>query len=255
MGDDDGFLRIYNFTPPSFASSVTLLQLGANTNDINKIQWSYDGKYIAAAQDANGFHVVRFANNTLTRVVTVDSTNAQGVAWSPDNKYLAVAAVSTNTVSVYSFDYATETLTLKKTVNFGNAIRDLEWSPDGGAIAVCGTGTSTEQQIALYTALSFPRNNIIMNNKIYCNYSGSNSFGVGISGSSITNTIIGNSCFDNPFNYQFVCNAFNQLFGQGPSAMQNLQVGANVPILTPMDIPASIKRTELLLFSLVDNLL
>ena len=48
IGDDDGFLRIYNFTPPSIASSVTLLQLGSSGNDINKIQWSYDGKYIAA---------------------------------------------------------------------------------------------------------------------------------------------------------------------------------------------------------------
>jgi WD40 repeat protein len=255
IGDDNGLLRIYRFAPPNTALQLAVLQLGNAGNDINQVEWSYDGKYIAASQDTSGFHIVRYQNNTLTRVAGVTSTLAQAAHWSADNKYIAMGAISTNTLGLYSFDYASETLTQLRTVNFGNVIRELAWSPDGAAIAVCGTGTSTAQQIALYTALNFPSNNIIMNNKIYCNNGGSLPWGVGICGSSIVNTIVGNSCFNNAFNYQFVCNGFNNLFGQGPTLLQNEEVVAKVPLTTPFDIPSQIRRTELLLFSLVDNLL
>ena len=78
--------------------------------------------------------------------------------------------------------------------------------------------------------------------------------------------MIGNTAFNNPIpraankpiivsNYHFVTNVFNPLFGEGPSSLQNIATSALTPLPTVPDVPAKIKRTELLLESLIDNLL
>ena len=68
--------------------------------------------------------------------------------------------------------------------------------------------------------------------------------GVGISGSSIGNMIIGNTAYDNPpvssnffvpSNYYFVTNVFNQLFGQAPTLLQNISLNGNTPTLEPIN--------------------
>ncbi len=84
---------------------------------------------------------------------------------------------------------------------------------------------------------------------------GSLSQGFGISGSSIKNMIIGNTAYGSSCNYAFVTNQFNQLFNQEPSAVQSFGLENKEIIIQPNDIPARIKRTELLLESLIDNLL
>ncbi len=78
---------------------------------------------------------------------------------------------------------------------------------------------------------------------------------MGISGSSIANLIINNTSYNNPFNYSFVTNIFNQFFNENPSRLQNIAHISNTAIITPVDIPTRIKRTNLLLESLIDNLL
>jgi hypothetical protein len=89
---------------------------------------------------------------------------------------------------------------------------------------------------------------------------------VGISAPSISNMVIGNTAFNNPIprganapivesNYQFVTNVFDQLFGEGPSVTQNIATSALTPIAIPADLPSRIRRTEVLLESLIDNLL
>lgn len=94
-----------------------------------------------------------------------------------------------------------------------------------------------------------------MNNRLYGNSGGSVPNGVGICGSSIQNLIIGNTIFNNPDNYQFVCNAFSQFYGEGPTLVQNSVLNPSVPILTPIDIPQTVDRIRFLVQSLVDDLI
>ena len=77
--------------------------------------------------------------------------------------------------------------------------------------------------------------------------------GVGISGSSIANMIIGNTAYNNPpvsenffvpSNYYFVTNVFNQAFGQGPTALQNISLNGNDPIITPVDVGLVVQQNQ-----------
>ena len=102
----------------------------------------------------------------------------------------------------------------------------------------------------LLRVLSFPSRNIIKNNTCYGNSGGSLPNGVGIAGSSGDNLIIGNVCYNNPINpfmvytnYAFVTNTFDQLFGDAPTLLQNIQGSSTDPILTPFDIDASLQRS------------
>jgi len=63
--------------------------------------------------------------------------------------------------------------------------------------------------------------------------------------------IVENEAYNNPFNYQFVTNVFNPLFGQMPSRMQNIELDHCQPICIPDDAAriakenrAEIKRIE-----------
>lgn len=201
--------------------------------------------------------------STLTQVDAIDNGVSVGrvVEWSADGKYLIFAGDlgggAGEDMYLYSFNRSTETLTEIQAISpggqTGNEVFAVSWSPDGGYVAV---GTSVVSfGLNIYQAYIFPSNNVINNNAIYCNSGNQYPGGVGISGSSIANLMIGNTAFDNSFNYQFVCNVFDQLFGDGPSLTQNITVQPDVPIITPDDIPTRIKRTNLLLESLIDNLL
>ena len=68
---------------------------------------------------------------------------------------------------------------------------------------------------------------------------------MGISGTSICNMITRNTAYNNPptssnffvpSNYYFVTNVFNQAFGQGPTALQNISLNACDPISAPEDV-------------------
>ena len=57
--------------------------------------------------------------------------------------------------------------------------------------------------------------------------------------------IIGNTAYNNPpnsttysvsSNYSFVTNVFNPLFGQAPTALQNISLAENEPILAPINV-------------------
>ena len=78
--------------------------------------------------------------------------------------------------------------------------------------------------------------------------------------------VIGNTAFNNPIprganapivelNYAFVTNVFNQLFGDAPTALQNISLSGIDPIWDRYDIPTGLNRLEALAESLIDNLL
>lgn len=273
-GTSNNDLFVYRFDRSNgfFLTQVASVNPVATTDVVTSVAWSFDGNYLAITRQQGGgsnstLFIYRF-NKTAETLTPVDQSDpvgnggtSQTVKWSPDGSYLAVGSVGgTNSLFIYSFNRSLESLTKLQSVNpdggSSDTVFSVDWSPDGGYLAVGGTiNGSTNNDFFVYRALQFPENNVISGNMVYCNTGNKYQGGVGISGSSIVNLIIDNSAFSNPFNYQFVCNVFNQLFGEGPSALQNIAVQANNPIATPDDIPTRIKRTNLLLESLIDNLL
>ncbi len=241
--------------------------------------WSFDGQYIAVGGGSltgNELQVFRFdrSTETLTSVAgALESGNINSGDWSPDGKYIAVAGSFTGVgtgddFQIIQFDRGAQTLTpVEGAFGVDPGLRDdvIAWSPDGKYIVFGHNGTS-EQRFVITSALQFPQSNVIKGNTVYCNSGGQFPSGVGIAAPSITNMVIGNTAFNNPIpraayepvvetNYQFVTNVFNQLFGEGPSLTQNIATSALNPLPIVPDVPAKIKRIELLLESLIDNLL
>ncbi len=261
-------IRIYQFD----RANNTLIQVAIPNvipgDIVYSVNWSPDGKYLAAGIEVFGdterIRIYQFdrANNTLIQVAIPDIAPKDGVLsvnWSPDGKYLAGGIFSITDslrIRIYQFDRATNSLTQVATPDIipGASVNSINWSPDG-AFIVSGIASVDSDRIKLYQALSFPEKNVIKNNTVYCNSGNQCPGGVGISGSSISNMIIGNTSFDNPFNYQFVTNVFNPIFGDEPTFLQNIAIDSNDPIPNRFDIPASLQRLELLAESLIDNLL
>lgn len=259
---------------------------GSDADTVREVDWSPDGKYLAVVGSITGVtnndvFVYRFDRSTqmLTEVASADPdgggaiNSLQAAKWSPDGKYLAVAGQilgsTGNDVFIYKFNRDTESLEEIDSLNpdeggVGDTVLDVDWSPDGEYFAIGGGPISgvTNHDLFVYRALQFPEKNVIKNNTVYCNSGNECPAGVGISGSSIANLIIGNTAYSNPLNppivgsnYQFVTNIFAQSSGQIPSILQNVGIDCDEPICTPDDMAARLRRVELLVESLIDNLL
>ncbi len=256
---------------------------GALSGTVRSVDWSPDGKYIAVggASITGGtedeVQIFRFdrATGTLTSVtgaLSGPTDSVFSVDWSPDGQYIAVGGASItgeteDEVQIFKFDRAAGTLTSVAGALSGD-LRDVNWSPDGQYVAIGGqtiTG-GTDDEFQIFDGLQFPEKNVIKNNTVYCNSGNQFPGGVGISGSSIANMIIGNTSYSNPIprgenapivssNYEFVTNVFNPLFGLAPSDIQNISLDGCAPICQPADISAKLGRIELLAESLIDNLL
>ncbi len=258
-------VRIYQFD----RANNTLIQVATPDiipgTSVESVNWSFDGKYLAIGVrnvDAERVRIYQFtrSTNSLTQVATPDiipGDNVFSVNWSLNGKYLAIGSdgADAERVRVYQFDRANNTLTQVATPDIipGGTLLSVKWSPDGTFIAV---GISVDpQRIKLYQALSFPEKNVIKDNTVYCNSGNQCPGGVGISGSSIVNLIIGNTAYSNPIptgtpnepivssNFQFVTNIFNQLFGTAPSDIQNIALDGCEPICSLADLALIGKQT------------
>lgn len=251
LGNDDSQVLLYRLNrSDSTTTLLDTLSLGGTT-DFDKVSWSPDGKYLSACRDSStgdDFHIIQVANDTLTLITGDDIGTVQASSWAPDSAHITVGY--NTALNTYYFNRQAGSLTLLDTQNIGSTIREVEWSPDGEAIATCGTNFTT-----VYSAFSFPKANQLINNIIYGATSNENQPGYGIFGSSISNLIIKNTSYNNPVNYACVTNIFNPLFGIGPSITQNISTIINNPIPQLVNLPLKIKRTELMLESLIDNLL
>ena len=105
---------------------------------------------------------------------------------------------------------------------FGFAV---DWAPDGAYLAT-GGAQEAGNEIQVFKAFLFPSRNSITHNTVQsASRSSSLAAGVGISGSSIENLIIGNRSYNNAgFNYQFVANVFDERFTTIPTIAQNLSI-------------------------------
>ncbi len=240
---------------------------GSASESAKAVRWSPDGNYIAVGANvvpvtvsstivSHNLAVYAFQSSALTLIgasycgtgSTTDAVNH--VSWSGNEQYLAVGGMFNQDFRVFSFNPQSNNALAQVTSNNpgnNNAVNAVNWSPDGSTIAVGGQlipGSSTD--LLLYSALSFPQNNLIQNNTMFCNTNGSSTFpaGVGISGSGVLNLIINNMSYSNPFSFIFVVNTFSQLFESIPSPLENPAIAANTALLNPDNIGLNILAIE-----------
>ena len=249
-------LVVYSFDGSTLSSSPVATQTGSV---YTHSAW-WDDNLIAVIRSAN-LDIFSFDGSSLSLLQTTALVaTGEDVVFSPDGRYVAVTQYSAGTSDgnrfrIYEYDRSANTLTLVLQ-NPGRGgetfVRGVGWSPDGQYAGYTNPGGSGSY-LEIYNVMDFVSNNVVTNNTVYCNSNAP--YGTGISGSSIQNMIIENTSYNNPFNYVFVTNEFNQLFGQGPTGLQNIGVGGCEVITTPCSAAALTKRLNFLLESLVDNLI
>ena len=240
------------------AGTISVIASNPTPTSAFSVNWSPDGNYLAVADGGGGIFVYQFDRGAGTiSVIASDLAiiDVQSVNWSPDGNYLAVADGSGG-IFVYQFDRGAGTISVIASDPTLTSAFSINWSPDGSYLAITSNNTY------IYQVLLFPHKNVITGNTVYCNSGGSIPSGVGISGSSIANLIIQNTAYSNPLNpvgginqnYNFVTNVFNQLFGDGPTALQNISVGDCQPICMPDNLSLLIKQDLFKADSLLDEI-
>ena len=252
VGSDTGAgneLRLYTFDRAT--QSLTLADSVSISGDVNGVDFSFDGYYLAVGT-STALQVYSFNHETtsLTQEATALGASVD-VAWSADGNYIVSSGTAVN---VYEFNRSDKSLTLRDSI--GDTPNESRWSPDGAFIASVGPNPNTLQELTIFSGIQFPMKNVITNNTVYCNGHEVNALftgatGVGISGSSVANMIIANTAYNNPpssqnlivgSNYNFVTNVFNPLFGQAPSALQNISLNGCDPIAVPVDLALLVKQ-------------
>lgn len=236
------------------AGNVLTTFASATINGPVAVRFSPDDNYLAVGTSGTStVTIFQFnkATATLTSVASVSfAATINTVDWSSDGNFVVSGGAA---ITTFIFDRGTNKLTQVASVTNATTYNSVKFSPDGKYIAA-GSGNASPN-LQIYQAMNFPTGNLIMNNTTYCDVGNQFGGGIGISGSSIDNDIIGNVSYNNQLNYAFVCNVFNQLFGDAPTGLQNISSGLNRPILAPLDLPASLGRIQVLAQSLVDILI
>lgn len=256
-------IQIYSFDRTTKTVVLPAVATVALTAGAGAVEWSQDGKFLAVftASTTTGLQLYEFDGTTITlrdsvtgiSTLTGNSAFFSSLHFTKDGRFLVVGGNNTITgISVYFFDRDSKTLTFVDSYSDSSTPCCAQWSPDGSLLAMGRGNSGQDQNVFIFSGLQFPEKNIIMGNTVYCNSNGT--IGAGISGSSIKNIIIQNSAYDNINNYFFATNVFNQLFGQGPTLLQNIELAAYQVVLTPMDVPAKLGHVESLLELLADSL-
>lgn len=249
-------VQIYQFSVTG--NALTTFTAAVTVTGATSVYFSPDNNYLAVSSSNGASSKVTILQfnvkaATLTAVSSVTFAAAiNDVDWSPDGLSLVSGGAR---ITTFRFDRGSNSLIQAASVVNGGATtyNSVRFSPDGKYVAAGSTGGSLF--FTMYQAMIFPTGNTIMNNTVYCNSGDQFVEGIGISGSSIDNMIIGNVAYNNLLNYAFVCNVFNQLFGDAPTKLQNIAGGVNNIIQTPIDLPTSLGRIQVLAQSLVDILI
>lgn len=254
------YVYTFDLNTKTLLSGPITASFTAGTFGVFYLKFSPDGNYLAVLKDdgtGNNVLVYTFDGQSLTLLASANTgtTSFGQLDWSPDSNYLAIGGIESNrNIVIYNFNPSLGSSALSEidSYDFGNTVRGLRWSPDGGYIVVSGSPVSSVTARVL-PGLSYCSSNLIMKNTVYCN--SNTNLGVGIIGSSIDNMIIQNTVFGSIQNYIAVTNVFDQRFGIGPTLLQNIEMKNNTPILMPLDLPTKLNRIESLAEYLVVNLL
>ncbi len=265
---DDSFVVTGNFDilrMLEFDSTATFMPI-ASTVSIASFDaaWTPNGKYVAVTTfqgfTADGISLYEFdeTSKALSEILVVEdfSSFVSNLNWTPDGRYLfAPAFISAGPATkflMYEF-IPTTTLQLIKEVDFTFSVPVTSLHP-AGDVAILGvneSGGQVNNGLFVISTFDFPSKNVISNNTVYCNSGNQCPEGIGISGSSLSNMIIGNTAYNNPnnpfmvsSNYAYVANVFNSLFGNAPSDLQNISLDGCQPINLPDDLALILKQIK-----------
>ncbi len=156
--------RIFGFDGTTLSQILTVAP-GAVA--LSNIAWSPDGKYLAFGELAAGagtiIYLYTFNGTTVTGPVTVSlgANNRPGaLEWSPNGKFLAVAAWNQAGAQTYAATYSFDGTSLVGTatsVPIGYAPgQAISWSPDGQYVVITGgSNTINVYKFATNTTLTF----------------------------------------------------------------------------------------------------
>ncbi|MGE0206340.1 MAG: right-handed parallel beta-helix repeat-containing protein [Candidatus Babeliales bacterium] len=217
-------IGVFRFNP--MTNAVTSLSSASPGIQINGVRWSPDKRYLAACGTGAGTNIFiyPFDGTTLgTPATATFGATASSLDWSPDGKYIGVGGTAARGIRVYRFSRTLFSLSSPSIVLFGGGgitFEGVEWSPSGEFFV-----SSNQILITVYSALVFSAiRNLVKNNVVYCNNGDSLPSGLGISGSSFSNMIIGNQAYNNQFNYEFVTNVYKGGINGGSSILENISV-------------------------------
>jgi len=205
-------LFIYEFD--LLTEALTLRDSQAHGATVRGAAWSWDGRYLAVVGDSGtgGFDTRVYEFDSSTKTLTLRDSQAHGatvygIDWSSCGRYVVTGGATSggNNIRVYSFDRSTKTLSLAASQVGASPTRSASWSVAGNDILVAGDVTSGATH-GVFSALTFPSNNTIMQNKISCVAGNSIGTSVGLSGSNCSNLIKNNHVYGNDRNYCFVSN-------------------------------------------------
>ena len=240
-------LQIFEFNRGN--GTLTFLASALGGTVVIEVRWSPDGKLLVVGGlglPSNELQVFEFdrGTNTLTSLAGALGTtgNIPGVDWSPNGRYIVIGGngISGDIAQLFEFDRGANTLNfIASALGGGSDLQTVSWSPDGSFIA---TGGNAASSLNVLSILEFPEKNVIKNNTVYCNSGGECPSGVGISGSSIANLILGNSSYSNPIprasnapivssNYEFVINVFDGNSNGLANPFQNVKFDGCKPSL------------------------
>ena len=268
---DTASMRIYLFDSGNATLTQVATATGLVTNyNYQDVGWAPTCDYIGLVQEVNGSdgtQILTFDRTTsqlsLTAVLTgVQFGRAHNFSWANDGIHFALGGspgAIQNRVAIFEFDPDSSTIAGIASGNFfyNSGTATAKFSPSGSFVALGfrdAVSPAGAYALAMYEGLSFPSKNIIKDNVVYCNSGARCPRGFGIYGSSSENLIIQNTAYANPCmnksssgavatNYAFVTNVFNQHFGIGPTALQNISVGCNQPICMPDDLSLILKQS------------
>lgn len=163
-----GDLRTYSFNIiTNTITAVSSLDLTGN-EQINGLSFSPGGGYLAVGRNSaaggNQEEVWVYsisAGGTLTFVDSINfpstdqNVGFNAVSWSPGSNYFAVGAADGGALSdLYIYFFNGTTITQTISIDTGENVRHVDWSPTGTFIAVTLTAGST-QRIRLYRHLIY----------------------------------------------------------------------------------------------------
>jgi len=113
------------------------------------VDWSPDDKYLSVCVVEDSLRIYSFNGTNLALVATSAETDIDSLGttqWSPDGRYVAIAAAAFWIMRIYRFDG--NSLMPIITIDGLNPYRSARWSPDGRYISTTLSGQSLE---AIYT--------------------------------------------------------------------------------------------------------
>ncbi len=114
------------------ASGTLIRGLGETSNHTMHLEWSPDGRYLAAGGNSGIVTIWEPVAGTSWKTIQSPGSSIWGLAWSPDGRLIAMGT-GQGTLAIHDLVSNTE---LRRRTDLGGWVGDIGWSPDGRLFAI-----------------------------------------------------------------------------------------------------------------------